>query len=73
MAKVDQNMRPLLVDERVAAKMLSLSVRTLYNLRRDHALPFIRLGNVIRYRVDALEQYLRDRESIGSFRDVGLA
>lgn len=53
----------ILIDERAAARMLSVSVRTLFNLRKRNALPFIKLGATIRYRVAALEKYLSQLES----------
>lgn len=41
---------PLLVNEREAARALSLSVRTLYALRKGGHLPFVRVGERVLYR-----------------------
>ena len=61
-----EKISPLLVDEKTAAKLLCVSIRTLFNLRRDGALPFVRLGAAIRYRVEAIERYLREREQLNT-------
>jgi len=54
--------RRLLISEREAAKMLNLCPRTLFNLRQDGAIPFVRVRTRIMYRVSALELWLDSQE-----------
>jgi hypothetical protein len=53
---------PLAVDERTAAKMLSLSSRTLFTLRKRGDIPAIKTGHGpksrVIYSVAALEKFL---------------
>ena len=54
----------LVVDERTAAKMLSVSVRTMFTLRKM-GLPYFRIGSgtkAVRYRVSSIEQWVADQE-----------
>jgi len=48
----------LLVNEPEAARLLSLSPRTLFSLRQSGEMPFIQLGRAIRYRVADLYQWI---------------
>ena len=51
----------LLVDERTAARMLSLSPRTLFNLRLKFGLPFLKVGHKTLYRPQDLATWLKNR------------
>lgn len=50
--------QPLLVNDREAARMLSVSPRHLFTLRRTGQIGFVRVGaGAIRYRVKDLEEF----------------
>jgi excisionase family DNA binding protein len=49
--------QPILLPEREAAKALSLSTRTLYDLRRSGALAHVRCGARVLYRRADLEAF----------------
>ena len=53
-----QRPEPLLVDEREAARLLSCSTRTLYNLRKRGELPAIKIGEAVRYDVEDLREFI---------------
>ena len=54
---------PLLLTLRQAAKVLSISERTLFTLTKDGALPAVRVGKGgKRYRISDLERYTREAE-----------
>ena len=52
----------LTISERMAAELLGVSERTLFNLRQEHAIPFLRIRSRIMYRVSALEAWLEKNE-----------
>ena len=52
----------LTISERMAAELLGVSERTLFNLRQDGDIPFIRIRSRIMYRVSALEAWLEKNE-----------
>jgi len=54
---------PLLVPPRTAAKMLSLSEKTLYNLTRAGEIPVLRLERAVRYQVSDLESWISKKIS----------
>jgi helix-turn-helix protein len=50
---------PLLVDEREARRLLGgLSTKTLFNLRRAGALPFIKIGSRVMYDLGELRHFI---------------
>ena len=55
-------MNPLL-SQRDAARLLSVSTRTLERWRRtgEVDLPFVKLGNSVRYRLEAIERCVASR------------
>jgi hypothetical protein len=57
---IELNVAPLAVDERVAARMLSVSTAALRKWRREGKGPrFVRLSKCVRYRVQDLEEFLK--------------
>lgn len=56
---ISTQLDPLLIDERAAAKLLGVSVRTLFSLRKRLEIPFIRIGGQVRYCPDALKGWIR--------------
>jgi len=48
----------LLVDEREAAAIIGLKPRMLRDVRRRGEIEFVRVGRMIRYRREALEQFV---------------
>lgn len=68
----------LLVDRREAARLLSLSERTLFTLTKNGQLPSKRIGRSIRYSVDELSAWLSEttgaqcpRSRAASFTEAG--
>lgn len=51
---------PLLVDTRTAARLLSISPRTLWSLTRQGDMPVIRIGRAVRYDVAALSRWVAE-------------
>ncbi len=59
-SQVDQ----ILVNESQAAKLLGICGKSVYNLRKSGQLPFVQINSsTIRYRVDALQQFVNSRET----------
>ncbi len=70
MIKYDSNFDPiestgqpfkLLISEIEAARILGISPRTLWTLRTEGKIPFIRIGRSIRYSVEALRKWIEDQ------------
>jgi excisionase family DNA binding protein len=59
---------PLLVDERGAAKLLSLSARTVFTLATRGQLRPIRVGRAKRYAVDDLRAWIARQQVAGQVR-----
>ncbi len=53
-----QGPEPLLVDVNVAAKMLGLSVRTVWTYVRSGRIPVVRFGKRVKFSVDALRAWI---------------
>ncbi len=52
----------LLISEREAAEILGVSERTMFNMRQDEQVPFIRLRTRIMYSPAALAKWIESRE-----------
>ncbi|MBK9121477.1 MAG: helix-turn-helix domain-containing protein [Phycisphaerales bacterium] len=52
---------PLLVDTRGAAKLLSVSARTVADWRARHGLPYIKIGQLVRFDPAALSAWVQQR------------
>ena len=58
MPEIQQHKQPqLLVDTNEAARLLSLSSRTVWQLQADGELPSLRVGRALRFRICDLEQF----------------
>jgi excisionase family DNA binding protein len=56
-------MEPLLLTQREAAKMLSISERTLFSLRRGGLIKAVRIGiGGWRYSISELQRFIEERE-----------
>jgi excisionase family DNA binding protein len=53
----------LLVDVREAARMLSISTRTLWSLTDSGEIPAVRIGRSVRYSVATLRDWINHREA----------
>jgi excisionase family DNA binding protein len=53
-----QNVTPLLVSPRQAARMLSVCERTLYSLEKAGEIAAVRRGRLVRYSVDELRGWI---------------
>ncbi len=56
----------LTLSVRDAARSLSISERTLYDWTRRGVVPHVRIGGRVLYRVAALDEVLRQRETVGA-------
>lgn len=56
----------ILVDSREAARRLSISPRTLWQLTRDRVVRAVRIGKCVRYRVADLEEWTRQQVEQGA-------
>lgn len=54
-----QNVTPLLVSPREAARLLSICERTLYTLTLAGEIPVIRRGRLVRYALDDLRAWIK--------------
>ena len=60
-AKMVPAPEPPLVSPRQAARLLSVSERTLYAFTRNGTIPVVRLGRSVRYSLDDLREWIRSR------------
>ena len=65
MANSSPTLPPLLVDAREAARLLSISARTLWALQKSGDLPAIRIGRSVRYSTDTLRAWVAKRQEGG--------
>jgi len=54
-----KTMEPLLLTPREAAKALSISERTLFDLKKNGELPVILIGRSVRYSVNDLKAWIK--------------
>ncbi len=59
---------PLLLRASEAAKRLAISERHLFTITSEGLLPCVRVGRLVRYSVETIEQWIRDSESADSPR-----
>ena len=57
--RTEPTVEPMLLTARQAAKVLSISERTLFSVTKSGELPAVRIGRSVRYSVDALREYIR--------------
>lgn len=55
------NSNELLIDAKEAAKRLKIGSRSLWSLTNQRQIPSIRIGRSVRYPVDGLRDWIRDR------------
>jgi excisionase family DNA binding protein len=56
---------PLLVDRREAARLLSLSSRTIWTLTNAGVIPSVRIGRLVRYTLADLREFIDRQRSDG--------
>lgn len=59
----------LLVDSREAARMLSISARTLWTFTAKGEIPCVRIGKAVRYSVDDLRAWIERSRSAAPQRE----
>jgi excisionase family DNA binding protein len=59
---------PLLVSEKEAGRLLGVTARTVYQLRRDGELSAIRIGSRVLYSRDDLTAFIAKRRQTGAVR-----
>ena len=55
---------PLLVSPRQAARLLSVSERTLFTWTKAGQVPCVKLGRLVRYSVDSLKEFIAEAEKV---------
>lgn len=61
------NIEPAVVDEHGAAKFIGCSVSWLRNNRRSpDTPPFLKIGKSVRYRIETLNEWLKEQEVISA-------
>jgi excisionase family DNA binding protein len=55
---MNETLKQLLITARDAAKALSISERCLWQLTKDGAIPCVRVGRLVRYDPNDLEQWI---------------
>ena len=63
--KTEEKIAPLALRPRDAAAAIGISLSTLERLTRDGQIPHVKINRLVLYRVDALRQWLKDREETG--------
>ncbi len=66
--EIDSESGERLIDSREASKMLAVSVATVERLTSSGAIPSIKIGNLRRFSISALKQWIHDAESKGKGR-----
>ena len=56
----DDPIEPLLVNSRTAAKLLSISERKLFDLRKGNVIPSTKVGGKVLYPLEGLRAFARD-------------
>tara|TARA_A100001037_G_scaffold304121_1_gene339938 strand:+ start:2089 stop:2304 length:216 start_codon:yes stop_codon:yes gene_type:complete len=70
MQSIQGNVEPSYVDEKVAAKIVAMSVSKLQKLRAAGDGPvFSKIGRLVRYRLDDLHAFMRAKRAIGRAGD----
>ncbi len=57
----ERTIEPILLPPRQAAKLLSISERTLYAFTKAGTIPVVRIGRSVRYSLDELKEWIRSR------------
>ena len=65
MSNVQSYLPDRLLTQREAAQLLGISTRYLHTLRTTGRLPFLRIGNRIRYRLEDLKRWAAERVQNG--------
>jgi excisionase family DNA binding protein len=56
----DKSNEKLFYTERELAEKLQVTVRTIYNMRRDGQIPHMKLRGTVRYPVDQIKQWIAE-------------
>ncbi len=64
---------PILVDSREAARLLSISPRTLWQLTKVGEIPSLKIGRSVRYRVADLDNWTQQQISAATTTPTGNA
>jgi excisionase family DNA binding protein len=56
--RTEQTVEPMLLTVRQAAKVLSISERTLFTLTKGGDIPHVRIGRLVRYAPSALQDWI---------------
>jgi excisionase family DNA binding protein len=59
-----QGLEPFLLKPRQAAQRLAISERYLYQLTSSGEVPCVRIGKLVRYSIETLRKWVKDRETV---------
>lgn len=58
--------QPILISEREAARLLGVSDRTVWQMRKDGKIKAVKIGAAVRYARSELDRFISDQMSQGS-------
>ena len=58
------NLAPLLISTAAAAKLLSISPRTMWAIQKSGEIPVVRLGRLVRFDVEDLKTLIAERKRL---------
>lgn len=61
------------LDERQAAKFLGIGARTLWQMRKDGSVPYVKFGKSVRYPKPLLVKWLMEQATTGDIQIAGAA
>jgi excisionase family DNA binding protein len=64
MTRIAPAPEPLLVSPRQAARLLSVSERTLFTWTKAGKIPCVKLGRLVRYSIDSLKEFIAEAEKV---------
>lgn len=64
MTRIPPAPEPLLVSPRQAARLLSVSERTLFTWTKAGQIPCVKLGRLVRYSIDSLKEFIAEAEKV---------
>ena len=57
--------QPLLVNPAIAARLLDISERKLWQLKDDGFIPYVKIGKLIKYHVPTIKKWIDDNTQNG--------
>ncbi|MEY4612470.1 MAG: hypothetical protein RL179_443 [Planctomycetota bacterium] len=57
--------QPLLVNATIAAKLLGISERKLWQMKDDGTIPYVKIGKLIKYHIPTIKKWIDGNEQNG--------